>query len=217
MRVSGEIEPATDDEIVQAIASSLKPWKPQLRQLETGYLVEKSSGELLAEISTSVREAITTLRQTVPDYFSRYAIRKTGDDACDIAASIDRVTELLSAKTISPELRLRLGLDIPLTGDPSEITNMPVPRLLDALHAVRELCQAAADNQPGADQVKLWCVRTALRLVLEFSKEAPSAGSEDTSYCRIAGWLYERVTGKDGVPRSICQDVLRGYRPLLPS
>jgi hypothetical protein len=218
MRMSGEIDPTTDDEIVQAIANSLKPWKSRLRQLDTGYLVEKSDEELLAEISTSVRAEIDRLRNnTVPNFFGRDAIRKTRDDARDILKSIDQLKEQLSAKTLSPELRLRLGLDIPLTGDPSEITNMPVPRLLEALRIMRDLCQAAADNQPDADQVKLWCVRTALRLVLRFAKNRPSAGSDQTAYCIIAGLLYQGLTGKEQHLRRICQDVLRPYLSLLPT
>ena len=207
---------ATDDGLVEAITNELKPWSPQRRQLKTGFLEEKSKAEVMTEISNAVRGEIDRLRQIVPDYFSRDAIKKTRDEARNIAASIDRVAEQLSAKTLSPELRLRLGLDIPLTGDPSEITNMPVPRLLDALRAVCDLCQAAADNQPGADQIKLWCVRVALNLVLRFSKNRPSAGSPLTCYCIIASLLYESVTGEKGLPlRRICQDVLRPYLPLL--
>lgn len=213
-----EVRPATDDDLVEAITKALKPWAPQRRQLASGFMEEKSEVEVTAELSTVVRECIGRLRQTVPDYFSRDAIRKTRDEARDIDAAIDRVTELLSAKTISPELRLRLGMDTPRTGDPAEITNMPVPRLLDALHTVRVRCQAGADNQPNADQVKLWCVRSALNLVLRFSECRPSAGSAKSSYCVIASVLYESVTGEKELQlRRICQDVLRPYLPLLSS
>jgi hypothetical protein len=87
---------------------------------------------------------------------------------------------------------------------------------LDALHTVRVRCQAGADNQPNADQVKLWCVRTAISLVLDFSKNNPSAGSTKSSYCVIASLLYESVTGEKELQlRRICQDVLRPYLPLL--
>ena len=209
------IRPAMDDDLVEAITNALKPWAPQLRQLPSGFMEEKSEAEVAAELSTIVRGCIDRLRQTVPDYFSRDAIRKTRDEARDIAAAIDRVTELLSAKTISPELRLRLGMDTPLTGDPSEIINLPVPRLLDALHTVRVRCQAGADNQPNGDQVKLWCVRSALNLMLRFSKNNPSAGSAKSPYCIIASGLYESVTGgKELQLRRICQDVLRPHLPL---
>jgi hypothetical protein len=208
---------ATDDDLVEAITSALRPWAPQRKQLASGFIAEKSEAEVTEELSAVVRGCIDLLRQTVPDYFSRDAIRKTRDEARDIATAIDRVTELLSAKTISPELRLRLGMDTPMTGDPAEITNRPIPRLLDALHTVRVHCQAGADNQPNADQVKLWCVRSALNLVLGFSECRPSAGSAKTSYCVIASLLYESVTGEKELQlRRICQDVLRPYLPLLP-
>jgi hypothetical protein len=211
------IRSATDDELVEAITNALKPWAPQLRQLANGFIEEKSEADVTEELLTVVRGCIDRLRQTVPDYFSRDAIRKTRGQARDIAAAIDRVTDLLSAKTISPELRLRLAMDTPLTGDRSEIINLPVPRLLDALHTVRVRSQAGADNQPNADQVKLWCVRSALNLVLRFSKNNPSAGSAKSPYCIIASALYESVTGEKELQlRRVCQDVLRPYLPLLP-
>ena len=95
------------------------------------------------------------------------------------------------------------------------MANMPVPRLLDALKEVREICQVADDNQPQADQVKFWCANIAIRLVLRFSQENPSAGSEKSKYCRIAALLYESVMGKAHSLRRICQEVLRPYQPLL--
>jgi hypothetical protein len=105
-----------------------------------------------------------------------------------------------------------------LKGTEADIANMPIPKLLDALHEVRVICEAAVKNQPQTDQVKLWCTRTALRLILRFSETRPSAGSPNTSYCRIAGLFYQGVTGEAAALRRICQDVLRPYvdMDLLP-
>ena len=105
-----------------------------------------------------------------------------------------------------------------MTGAPADIANMPIPRLLDALQEVRDICQAADENQPQADQVKHWCVRTALRLMLQFSEDDPTAGSAKSPYCMISSLLYQVVTGKEGELRRICQDILKPYHDaqLLP-
>jgi hypothetical protein len=196
---------AADDQIVEAIADALKPWKPQRQQIETGtkagWIVDKSKAEVLATISDAVREDILRLRATVPNFFDRKAIKNTRNDARDILRSIDRLKRQLSAKTLSPELRLRLS---------------HVPHLLDTLNAARELCRAADDNQPTADQVKLWCARVAMTLVLKFSDENPSAGSVRSKYCEISDLLYWAVTRKKQSLRRICQDMMKRYRPLLP-
>ncbi|GGI23771.1 hypothetical protein [Bradyrhizobium guangdongense] len=191
-----------DDDTVKYIADFLKPWRIQQKQLPTGHLVEKSKAELLAEISAAVQREIDRLRELAPDYFSRSAIQNTRQQAREIVAAIDQLTLLLSAKTLSPELRLRLGLDL------------PSPRALDALHEVRRLCQAADDDQPGADQVKFWCVTVALNLMLRFSQKRPTAGSIKTPFCAIAGLLYQSVTGDEENLRSICQAVLRPYQEI---
>lgn len=215
MRAPSDTKPTTDEEIVKYIVDFLKPWSNQHKpvqtgylveqQIPTGYLVEKSKPELLAEISAAVQREIDRLRDLVPAYFSRNAIQKTRHDARDVIAAIDRLTALLSAKTMSQELRLRLGLDL------------PAPRVLDALHEVRELCQAADANQPGNDQIKFWCVTVALNLMLRFSQKRPSAGSIKTPFCAIAGLLYQSVSGSEENLRRTCQEVLRPYQPLLPT
>lgn len=193
------------NDTVKFIVDFLKPWAIQQKQLPTGYLVEKSKSELLAEISAAVEREIDRLRELVPDYFSRNAIQKTRYDAREVIAAIDHLTGLLLAQTISPELRLRLGLDL------------PAPKVLGALNEVRALCHAADENQPGADQVKFWCASIALNLMLRFSQKRPSAGSVETPFCTIAGLLYQSVTGDEENLRSICQSVLKPYQPLLPT
>lgn len=197
----------TEDQIVEAVVDALRPWKPQHRQIETGRrageIVAKADAEVLAHISDAVRSEIVRFRTLVPDFFDRDAIRKTRDDARDIIKSVDRLKEHLLAKTFSPELRMRL--------------DVRRSRLLDALNEARDICQAADENQPQADQVKLWCAQIAIRLMLDFSLSRPAAGSGNTEYCRIASLLYESVTGdRDENLRHICQDVLRPYQSLLP-
>jgi hypothetical protein len=196
---------ATDDEIARAIADALKPWKRQRRQIETGprkgAIEDKSKAEVLAAISDAVCENILRLRETVPNFFDRKAIKKTRDDAREMLRSIDKVEEQLNAKTLSPELRLRLS---------------HVPHLVDTLKAVREICEAGAENQPNADQVKLWCAQVAMNLVVKFSDENPSAGSARSKYCEITDLLYWAVTRKKQSLRHICQDMLEVYRKSLP-
>lgn len=194
-----------DNDVSSFIVDFLKPWAAQQKQLPTGFLVEKSKAELFAEISAAVQREIDRLRELVPNYFSRNAIQKTRYDAREVIAAVDHLTGLLSAKTISPELRLRLGLDL------------PEPRVLDALNEVRALCLAADENQPSADQIKFWCVSVALSLMLRFSQKRPTAGSVKTPFCAIAGLLYQSVTGEEENLRSICQTVLRPYQALLPT
>jgi hypothetical protein len=210
----------TTDEIATSIVEALGPWKPQLRQIEKG----KRAGEIEAkpeslvrvEIGESVRAEILRYQTVaVPDFFSRSAIRKTRDDARSAIKSIDHLSKLFSAKTLSPELLIRLGQHSNLKGTEADIANMPIPKLFDALEEVRVICEAAVKNQPQADQVKLWSARTAIRLLLRFSDTTPSAGSANTAYCRIAGLFYQGVTGETATLRRICQEVLRPYQDLL--
>jgi hypothetical protein len=211
---------ATRDELVGAVALALKPYAPRLRQIETGEIVQKSEADVHAEALEAVRSDIEQFRTvSVPDFFGREAIRKTRDDARAIIKAVNHLTGLMEAKTLAPALRLRLGDHDKLRGTPADIANMPVPRLLDALQEVRDVCQAADENQPQADQVKHWCARIALRLMLRFSEDDPTAGSARSPYCMISSVLYQVVTGKEGLElRRICQDVLKPYHDaqLLP-
>lgn len=212
---------ATDDEIVEAVILALKPWAPQMRQIETGQrageIEAKSDAEVRAAIFETVRAEILRFRTTVRDFFSRDAIVKTRYDARDLMKSIAGLTEQLSAATLSPELRLRLGHHDRLIGSAADVANSPVPRLLAALQEVHDICALADRNQPKSDQVKRWCALIAFRLIRTFSAEDPSAGSDNTAYCTIAGLLYESVTREKAALRSICQNVLQQYRPFLPS
>jgi hypothetical protein len=203
-------ELVTDDEIVRDVTDSLlKPWAPEiLWQIKTG---QSTEAELHTEISNAVRAGITLLRDTVRDFFDREAIRKTRDDARGIVATIARLEEQL--QKASPGLRLRLRLDAAL----DDKAGLPVARLLHALRDVCAECQATDNALPNVDQVKLWCVRVAMNLMLRFSAKKPTVGSDASRFCTIAGLLYESVTGKkDQSLRYICEDVLRQYRPLLP-
>jgi hypothetical protein len=211
----------TENPITEAIADALKEWKPQQRQIETGRrageLQPLTKAELRSQILQAVNTEISRMRTTaVPDFFGREAIRKTRADAREIMKAIDQLKSKLSAKTLSPELRIRLGLHTSLIGSPSDLANMPVPRLLGGMEEVRGICQTANNNQPAADQVKLWCVRIALRLVLDYSIKRPSVGSSNSAFCVVAGLLYQSATGSKRQLRRICQEVLKPYQPLLP-
>jgi hypothetical protein len=175
-----------------------------------------SKSELHARVLRAVHTEILLLRAIAPAFFNREAIKKTRADAREIKKSIDQVKRKLSAKMLSPELRLRLGLDGSLIGSPSDIANMPVHRLLNGIEEVRALCQAADDNQPSSDEVKRLCVMRGIKLILDHSLERPSAGSPNSAFCTISGLLYRSLTGKRQQLRRICQEVLRPYQKLLP-
>jgi hypothetical protein len=197
MTVAGQ---AVDDEIIVAITRALKPWAPQMRQIESGE--QEADPQPEAAISGAVRaEVLRFCTMAVPDFFHRNAIKQTRDDARAVIKAIDSLTDLLSALTISPELRVRLGQHDRLIGSPSDLANMPVPRLVEALLEVRGICQSADENQPQADQVKKWCAMIAIRLILRFSTTKPNAGSDQSAYCTIAGLLYER----DGKGRAVAR------------
>lgn len=201
----------TDHELVEAITRALQPWSPQLRQIECGEI--ETNPEPKKFISEAVGSKIAELRTLTPAFFHREAIRKTRDDARAIMEAIDRLSGVMATKTLSPELKLRLGLEIHATEASSN--NLPVPSLVRALSEVRGICQSAEENQPQADQVKRWCATIAIGLINRFSTERPSAGSDQSAYCTIAGLIYESVTGKEERLRGVCHDVLKSYQPLL--
>jgi hypothetical protein len=203
----------TDDELVDAITRALKPWAPQMTQAESGEIEVDPQPE--KAISAAVRAEIVRFRSTVPGFLHRDAIRKTREDARSIIKLASTLEDRISEKTLSPELRLRLGQHDRLIGSAADIANMPVPRLLRTLKEIRNLCQAADDNQPGTDEVKRWCALIAFRLIRTFSTDDPSAGSDNTAYCTIAGLLYESVTNKEERLRGVCQSVLEPYQSLL--
>ena len=100
---------ALRDELLVAVALALKPFAPRLRQIETGEIIVKSEAEVYAEALEAVRSDIERLRTvSVPKFFGREAIRKTRDDARAVMKAIDDLTSLMAAKTLSPELRVRL-------------------------------------------------------------------------------------------------------------
>jgi hypothetical protein len=162
----------------------------------------------------AVCEIIRPLRQAAPDYLDRNAIRTTRADARTIAQSIADLESHFRRATLSPELRIRLGLNI--AHSPDEVGNLPVPRLLVALKAVRDICEAADRGQPSDDQVKIWCAKIAHTLMVRFSNEKPSSGSEQSSYRTIASLLFEVLTGIRGHDlRRACNDHLRAMRLAL--
>jgi hypothetical protein len=161
-----------------------------------------------------VCEIIRTLRRAAPDYLDRSSIRKTRDDARTILQSIAELKRHVQRSTLSPELKLRLGLDA--TGSSSEIANMPVPRLLETLQIISEICEAADQGQPSEDPVKVWCAKVAHTLMFRFSDERRSSGSPRSSYRIIAGLLYEILTGEAHRDlKRACDNHLRAIRIML--
>jgi hypothetical protein len=181
-----------------------------LQQLEP----ERASARLRGAPFHRMCEIIRTLRCAAPDYLDRNSIRKTRDDARTILRSIAELKGHVQRSTLSPELKFRLGLDA--AGSSSEIANMPVPRLLKTLQIISEICEAADQNQPSEDPVKVWCAKVAHTLMFDFSDEKPSSGSPRSSYRIIAGLLYEILTGEaDRDLKRACDDHLRAIRTAL--
>lgn len=156
-------------------------------------------------------ETIRALRRASPEHFNREAIRKTRDDARSIAGLIDRIEDALTSESLAPELRLRLSLN----AEADRATNSPGRRLLMVLNEVRALCQAGEENQPSADQVRIWCARTAYSLMFKFSEEHITSGSPDSAYRAIAGFLYEVLTGEANRDlKRACDDHLQAMRGI---
>ncbi|WP_334406618.1 hypothetical protein [Bradyrhizobium sp. AZCC 2289] len=155
---------------------------------------------------------IRALRRAGPEYFDREAIRKTRDDARTIIDLIDRLDETLRSEALAPEIRLRLALE---KAPDANTAKAPADRLLIALSDVRELCRAGEENQPSADQVRIWCARIAYSLLDRFSEETPASGSPRSPYRVLAALLYEVLTGDaDHDLKRACDEHLRGMRTL---
>jgi hypothetical protein len=160
---------------------------------------------------------IRALRRNAPSYFNRKAVRKTREDARAILKCIGHLEDQIHRDDLAPELRLRLGLDVPsLKGTPADLDKMPVPQLVNALKIVRDLCEAGVKNQPSEDQIRIWCAKTAHTLMVRFSTKKPSSGSADSSYRVIAGLLYEILTGeRERDLKRACDDELKAVRTAL--
>jgi hypothetical protein len=161
--------------------------------------------EILREIRSYLSRngmcaVIRTLRLAAPEYLAREAIRKTRDDARAIAESVEHLRELISQKTLAPELRLRLAPEI--------------GHLSDTLQAVKEICQQA-ENQPRDDQIKMWCAKIAFSLMIRFSDKPPTSSSPRSPYRLIASLLYEVLSSESGHDlRRACGDELDRMRVL---
>jgi len=154
---------------------------------------------------------IRALRRAAPEHLDREAIRKTRDQARTIVGLIDRLEKALTSDGLTAELHLRLALE----AQSGSTTNGPAQRLFVALDEVRQLCQAGDENQPAADQVRLWCARIAYSLMSRFSEQEITSGSPDSTYRAIAGLLYEVLTGEaDRDLKRACDDHLQGMRSI---
>jgi hypothetical protein len=213
---------ARDAEIIWAIVKALKPWKPQWHQLKTGWRIKadgtvpsgswveamiiedrfvaipadkqtkalvnaKQQTELRTEIRAAVGEQIELLRKANSEVFSRSMVIGTRAGAKALLSAI-KVLEGRLAQA-SPELRLRLGLDL-------QQNEFGTRRLLRELRHLRDECSAAIQAASGTNQLKKWCAKTAIGLIVRYSDRKPHSGSAKSEYRKIAGLLYEAVTGK---------------------
>ncbi|SRR5258706_1007986 len=145
---------------------------------------------------------IRILRRAAPDYLTRVAIRKTRYDSRAIAKSVVQLEEQVKQSTLSPELVFRLGPER--------------ERLLDALRAVKRVCEEAEQNKPPDDQVRTWCAKIAHTLIVRFSEDRPSSGSALSHHRIVAGLLYEILTGESGRDlKRACDEELRKIRQAL--
>ena len=230
---------ATDAESIRAIAEALKPWKPQWKQLKTGFPINadgivpsgswveaiiiennrfvaipadkqtkawvsaQQQAKLRTEILAAVGEQIDLLRNVNSEIFSRTAVRNTRKGAklllTDIKAFEGRVADA------TPELRFRLGLDLPQV-------EFGTQRLLIELKHFKDECNAAIKAASGRNQLKEWRARIAVSLIVRYSKRKPHSGSAESAYRKISGLLYKAVTGqppgRDNLKRA-CDTVLK--------
>jgi hypothetical protein len=193
---------AIDDRIIVAdIINILKPWRPQLRQTDSGYLIQKTNTELRSEISQAVTNAITLLREASRDFFHRDAIRKVRDSARGIIKTIEDLERQLRAAP--PELQLRLNLDICLDQ-------------LEPLKRVREACEVADNTQPSNDPIKAWCATTVAQLILKFSERRPTSSSPNSPFREITSLIYQAITVEPNADlKRACDDVLRGLKQAV--
>lgn len=160
--------------------------------------------EILREIRSHLSRngmcgVVRLLRRAAPEYLEREAIEKTRDDAREIEKLATKLSELLARTTLAPELRIRLG--------PNR------HRLLADLEEIRRICGEAEKNQPGTDQLLLWCARIAYTLVYRFSEKMPTSGSPRSPYRVTASLLYEALTGEPGHDlRRACDAYLKATR-----
>ena len=154
------------------------------------------------DVLSAIGERIRLLKSTVPEFFDRQAIRKTRDSARALKGAITKVQVALAKA--SPEMRLRLKLD--------------VPQRTALLEDLKRECDAAIKSTltaGRANEVKQWCARSSIGLILKFSKRQPTS-TERSAYRNIASLLYETVTGEQEKDfERTCESVLRDYRPLL--
>src|SRR5262249_13241968 len=158
----------------QTIADQLRPFSEQWRE---GRFQGRFQPWPEADVRAGVQKEIELLRDALPDFATRDAVVATRQSARRIAAAIDRVKAEI--KRTSPEMRLRLKLD--------------VPNRLAALDEMKAECDAAvrsAVTEGRKNQVKEWCARRACGLIIRFSKQKPTSGSPESPFRLIASLLY---------------------------
>jgi hypothetical protein len=202
---------ATTDDFVCSIVESLKPWRPQLRQIE-----QKTDTKLHTEISGAICEHVNLLRATAPEHFTSEARRRTRDSAHDLIKTVKRLQDQLKRiRRSSPELRIRLRL-APVSSassfDGVTTTFAVLPRLanLDAdLAWLRETCwEAVRATKDTKDHCKRWCVQTAWLWIKLYSENDPTISRTGA----VAALLYEATTGmkpKKTDFRWLCQQMLK--------
>jgi hypothetical protein len=181
---------ATRAELIQLIVQAIKPWNEAYSE---------------ADVKKGVTDSLNLLCSTVPQNFSREAIKKTRQNARDVKAAAQQLERLLINAT--PEMKLWLKLD-------------PVPAswrhpIFAELDSIKEQCSRAEAAQTRENNIHDWCARFGYRIVLKFSKDEPT-GTDEGPYRKVTMYLYEAVTGEpDRDLRRACFDHLKQFRRAI--
>jgi hypothetical protein len=235
---------ARDAEIIRDIVKALEPWKPQWRELKTGWPI-KADGTLPPG---SWVEAMIVQKRLVAipaDKQAKAWVAKQEKDKLrtEIPAAVG--TQIEHLRKVNPEFfsraavrntrdeaRLLLRAIKIFEGRIAQATpelrvrlkldlqqeEFGTQRLFRELKHLRDECNAAVQGASGTNQLKEQCARTAISLIVMYSDRKPHSGSAESAYRKIAGLLYEAVTdkppGRDNLKRP-CDAVLREYRKVL--
>jgi hypothetical protein len=154
-------------------------------------------------LDIEVRKHIALLEDVSPKFFARASIQATRKDAEKIGRTI--ITLQNQIRNATPELRLRMKLDLP---------NDREKELISWLDELRSLCQTGVDR---TDQVIRNCVSTAFTFMVWCTAKVPTSGSARSPFREIASDLYEIITGEaDCDLKRPCDDMIRPWRDLTP-
>jgi hypothetical protein len=176
------------------------------------WAIAKQEAKLETEVTNELHERVKLLSSVTLDFLTRSKIRETRAGARKIQAAIRNLQAQL--KNASPELRLRL--DMPGTWQgPLRAEQVGMHRLQAELEHLREVCDTAANAQPGWDPIKKVCAQIGVGLVLKYSSKPPTAGRRG-ALRTIVSLLFEAATGEhDADLTRACRDALREWKRAL--